>query len=740
MRRLHAISKTALTALAGLVMLVATAAPAQANATISIINFDGANEGFNDPTPATPVGGNSGTTVGQQRLIAFQEAANLWGAALDSSVTIVIRSQFNPLTCTATTAVLGSAGASFIFANFPGTPPFPGSEFPNTWYHGALADKRAGAELNPGFHDMSAQFNSNLNGNPACLGGIGWYLGLDNNHGANIDLIAVLLHEFAHGLGFSQFASVTNGSQIQGLTDVYGRNLLDLNSGLTWNNMTNAQRVASAINSRRVVWIGNHVTQGAPAALAPGTPLLRVNSPSSIAGIYAVGAAQFGPPLNSSGVTGSVVQALDTANAAGPTTFDACSPMTNAAAVAGNIALVDRGTCTFVVKALNAQNAGAIAVIVADNAAGAPPAALGGVDPNITIPAVRITLPDGNLIKAQLAGGVSASLLVDLSVLAGADAAGRALLYTPNPVQSGSTISHWDTIAFPNQLMEPAINSDLTHQVSGVDLTLALMRDVGWFADADLDGLSDSVDNCPTVANPGQADLDGDGQGDVCDDDDDGDDVADVDDNCPVVSNSGQEDLDGDGLGDVCDDDIDGDGLANGVDNCPAAANPGQEDLDGDGIGDVCDPDVDGDGVADVDDNCPVVPNPGQEDLDGDGLGDVCDDDVDGDGVPNASDLCPVTAPDLGLDADGDGCTDTLAGLRAIVSVLPTPPTYVNGLLAKLTSIATALANRREDLAVLRLDAFILQVEGLRQIQLSDPVADLLVNYASNLKTLIIML
>jgi hypothetical protein len=70
---------------------------------------------------------------------------------------------------------------------------------------------------------------------------------------------------------------------------------------------------------------------------------------------------------------------------------------------------------------------------------------------------------------------------LDLSIRAGADASGRALLWTPNPVQPGSTISHWDEIALPNQLMEPAINDDLTHSVTPPqDLTFILLQDLGW--------------------------------------------------------------------------------------------------------------------------------------------------------------------------------------------------------------------------------------------------------------------
>ena len=476
--------------LAGLLLV----APAFGQATVTIINGNAPGVGFNDPTPAAPVGGNNGTTLGQQRLIAFQSAATIWGDTLASNVEIKILATFEPLACTASTAVLGSAGTIFIFSDFPSNPPFPGPEFPLTWYHSALAKKRAGFDLNPGQPDIRARFNVSL-GAPGCLTGTFWYLGLDNNHSNNIDLVTVLLHEFAHGLGFSQFASVTDGSEIFGQTDVYGRLLLDKTVSKTWDQMTDAERAASAINTRKVVWVGSHVTNAVPGVLAPGTPLLKVNSPPAIQGNYDVGAASFGPQLNSSGVTGTVVQALDPADPSGPTTFDACSPLTNAGAVVGNIALVDRGTCTFTVKVKNAQNAGAIAVLVADNAAGSPPAGLGGSDSTIVIPAVRITLADGNTIKAQLASGVNATLTVDLSVLAGADIAGKALMNTPNPVQPGSSISHWDPIAFPNQLMEPAINSDLTHSVSEPqDLTLAELRDVGWFPDADVDGVSDDSD------------------------------------------------------------------------------------------------------------------------------------------------------------------------------------------------------------------------------------------------------
>jgi hypothetical protein len=228
-----------------------------------------------------------------------------------------------------------------------------------------------------------------------------------------------------------------------------------------------------------------------------GRPSLRVLSPAGIAGSYDVGAAAFGPALFSPGVTGTVVLGTDAANASGPSTTDGCTPLTNGAAVAGRIALLDRGTCTFVVKVKNAQDAGAVAVIIADNVAGSPPAGLGDADSTITISSGRVTLAHGNLLKANLAAGVTATLGVDMSLLSGADQQGRVFMFNPNPTVAGSSISHWDTSAFPNLLMEPAFNQDLTLSVKPPqDLTLSLMHDLGWYPDADNDGLADSADAC----------------------------------------------------------------------------------------------------------------------------------------------------------------------------------------------------------------------------------------------------
>src|ERR1051325_5554031 len=137
------------------VLILGTASTASATATIVILNNDAAGVGFNDTTPATPVGGNSGTTLGQQRLIAFQEAANKWGATIDSPITITIRAQWAAQTCTATSAVLGSAGAIGIFRDFAGAP------FAATWYNESLTSKLFGADPNPAQPEITATFNIN---------------------------------------------------------------------------------------------------------------------------------------------------------------------------------------------------------------------------------------------------------------------------------------------------------------------------------------------------------------------------------------------------------------------------------------------------------------------------------------------------------------------------------------------------------------------------------------------------
>jgi hypothetical protein len=472
--------RRALACAASALALISAAAGAQASATIVIVNQNAPGEGFNDPTPATPVGGNTGTTLGQQRLIAFQRAADIWGATLTSSVTIRIGASFVPLACTANSAVLGSAGADEIWSDFPGAPRA------KTWYPSALASKLAGKDLaSPGEPHIVARFNSRLGLFPDCLPGDGFYLGLDDKFGNQVDLVTVLLHEFAHGLGFQTFTDDATGQEEQGQPSIWDYFLLDNRTNRLWVEMTDAERKASATTWRGLSWNGPIVTAAVPQVLGPAS-LLAVSGAAagSAAGNYSVGDASFGPPLSNPPVSGQLMPVVDQADGTGL----ACQPLSalNALAVRGNIALVDRGTCAFTDKARNVQAAGAIGMIVADNQAG-DVSDLGGSDPTIHIPSVRVTQVDGAKLKAALQrrsrtqSGVIASLGLDTQHRAGTDADGHILMYTPSVLSPGSSVSHYTTEAKPDQLMEPAINTDLTHEVTPPrDLTFPLLRDIGW--------------------------------------------------------------------------------------------------------------------------------------------------------------------------------------------------------------------------------------------------------------------
>jgi hypothetical protein len=457
-----------------------------AAAKITIQNSDGTGVGFNDPTPVQPVGGNPGTTVGQQRQNAFARAAEIWGNLIDSPVEIVISASFPDLTCTATSGTLGSAGATQAFANFENAP------LKDVWYPVALANKYAGHDLAPAQADIRARFNGKL-GQPGCLDSTGgWYYGFDGNHGTKTDLVVVLLHEFAHGLGFSSFTNYRTGELFKGndtppMPNAYEIHMVDGPSGKHWGQLTDAERQIAATNDQNLFWAGPQTLVAASKYL--GAPaILRVNSPTALARTYNAGSASFGDKVSIGGVTGTIATVEDAAEpaegeTAAGTTSDGCSSFLNASAVVGRIALIDRGRCTFVSKAQNAKAAGAIGVIIVDNRAAAAAPGMSGVERTLGFPVISVTQADGNAIRAELGrgGAVNATIAGDSTQpLAGTNTTGLVKLYAPAELSTGSSVSHWDTTTQPNTLMEPNISDDL--DPAGVDITMEQMLDIGWTA------------------------------------------------------------------------------------------------------------------------------------------------------------------------------------------------------------------------------------------------------------------
>jgi extracellular elastinolytic metalloproteinase len=123
-----------------------------------------------------------------------------------------------------------------------------------------------------------------------------------------------------------------------------------------------------------------------------------INAPT--AGAYDASGATFGPALDATGLTGDVVVVDDGVG----TGTDGCEAL---AGLSGKIALIDRGTCAFVDKALHAQSAGAIGVIVANNQGGTTRITMGGDSKRVRIPAVMVSQNDGAAIKAM--SGVNAT-------------------------------------------------------------------------------------------------------------------------------------------------------------------------------------------------------------------------------------------------------------------------------------------------------------------------------------------
>ena len=127
---------------------------------------------------------------------------------------------------------------------------------------------------------------------------------------------------------------------------------------------------------------------------------ITINSPAGIAGNYASYPTTAFGDLSSLPLTRDIVLVQDNTAPAS----DGCETITNAAALNGKIALIRRGSCSFVIKVKAAQDAGAVAVIMMNNVGGTP-IPMGGTDATITIPSVMISQSDGDILEAALGSG-----------------------------------------------------------------------------------------------------------------------------------------------------------------------------------------------------------------------------------------------------------------------------------------------------------------------------------------------
>ncbi len=275
--------------------LAAVSASMPATATVFEINYpEPSGFGFNATEPATPVGGNPGTTLGEQRRIVLELVSEIWGNIVIGPQDVQVRAVFSNLTCSASSAVLGSASAQSIFSDFPGAP------LADTWYVSALADALSDSNREAGEPDMRVSFNGNIDNNNACLSGRNWYYGLDNQPpGNDIDLLNTMMHELGHGLGFVSLINVTTGAMPSSRPTIFDRFAFDGAQGLYLSQMTNAQRQSAvraganlvfdgaATNARaQEVWtagfgFGGFTRLYAPSTVQPGSTLSHFDTSAS---------------------------------------------------------------------------------------------------------------------------------------------------------------------------------------------------------------------------------------------------------------------------------------------------------------------------------------------------------------------------------------------------------------------------------------------------------------------------
>jgi len=236
-------------------------------ATVKLVVNDAPGTGFNDPKPVAAVPGNPATTLGKQRVNAFQAAADIWGAKLLSNVQIEIGVQMKALECTQTSGVLGSAGASDLRRDFPGAPRAA------TYYVSALANSLEGADGDQFSDDLGATFNATLDeGGVGCLNGKTWWYGVNSPAPAGtIDFLGTVLHEICHGIGFATQVNGATGEKFLGNDDAFMVNLEDHNLGIIWPNLSDAQRMASATSGgTNLHWVGAKVTAESGGLLTTG--------------------------------------------------------------------------------------------------------------------------------------------------------------------------------------------------------------------------------------------------------------------------------------------------------------------------------------------------------------------------------------------------------------------------------------------------------------------------------------
>jgi len=259
-----------------------------------------------------------------------------------------------------------------------------------------------------------------------------------------------------------------------GFPDTFSRNLQDLESGKSWDAMSNGERLASSENDPDLVWKGARVTADRAMFLDPATELV-INAPGGITGTHLVALGE--EPsivIPDNGVTAGMVD--------GDPLGDSCQQI-NSASMNGKIILFDLpptnppdpNGCTPVVPAFFSEFQNAVGVVIANTEADGLPDMSGQLQNEVTIPYVGVTMALGGDLRTNIA---SANVTIRKSpdILVGENQ-GKVRMHAPAVFENGSSVSHWTRDAEPDLLMKPE-QGELEYEE--VDLTLAAFYDIGW--------------------------------------------------------------------------------------------------------------------------------------------------------------------------------------------------------------------------------------------------------------------
>ncbi len=261
-----------------------------------------------------------------------------------------------------------------------------------------------------------------------------------------------MMHDFSYTYGFDEaagnFQRNTYGNGGAGNDEVIARAQADVATGQLDN--ANFSTPPDGFNGSMNMYVWDN----------PGNKVFTVTAPTIVAGQYVSATAQFGPPITDIPISGEVVEVEDDLH---PFT-DGCDNFVNASELQGKIALIDRGVCFFETKVVNAEAAGAIAVIVCNFEI--DPEGMGATpdvdDPNI--PSIMIGSADCDAIRVYAGNGLEVTLVTppansgpdfldgdfDNGIIAHEYAHGISIRLTSGPSESGC-VDNTDTGEAPGE-------------------------------------------------------------------------------------------------------------------------------------------------------------------------------------------------------------------------------------------------------------------------------------------------